>query len=418
MESDELAVGLDIGSSKITSVVGAYEDDGTFEILGLGVSKKGGVRCGKIVNIAATQNAIEEAVEEAQDEAALDIFYLTIGIGGDHIRCNNTKAVARVNGRYNEISQDDINRVLDNARALVLPMEREMLHFIPQEFEVDDQVGIQNPLNMSGQKLVAKAHIISGALGAKQDLSTCINRASFEVRQIIVNALAAAKVVLKEDEKELGVMMIDIGAGTSDVLVYVDGSPFFTGVFPYGSDIITNDIALSCAVTKQKAEELKLNCSSAHADSISETSVINIPIQGKEELVPIYEKEFASRIIEPRIKELLEIIRVQMIREHLWEKINGGVVLTGGGANLPGIDKIAEKLYEKPVRIGFPLKCKAKNPDWISPEYAVAIGLASLSVNFDLEHIEHDGGYLSKGGEGKINSVGKWIKKLFTDIFT
>lgn len=417
MVNDELAVGLDIGSSKIACVVGEYLEDGTFEVLGLGVSNDGVVKNGKIANIPATKEAIERAVEEAQDEAALDISYLSVGIGGDHIMCNNTMAVARVQGRYNEVDQDDINRVLDNARAITIPIDREFLHFIPQEFEVDDQGGIQNPLNMSGQRLAAKAHIITGALGSKQDLTTCINKASFGVNQMIVNALAAARVVLKDDDKELGVMMIDIGAGTSDVLVYLEGSPFFTGVFSCGSEIITNDIAYSCNVTRQKAEELKLNISSAYPDEINSDSIINIPLQGKDELIPIYEKTFASQIIEPRVKELLEIIRRQMIKEQLWDKIRG-VVLTGGGANLPGIDKIAEALYQKPVRIGFPIKCKAKNPDWLSPEYAVAIGLACLSVNFSMDEDEMDGSYFSKGGEGKMGKVGSFVKKLFSDIFT
>ncbi len=411
MEVNYPAAGLDIGTEKVSVVIGQYGDKGHFELLGHGVSKKGKVSAGVVVNIESTLEAVREATDMAEQEAGIEITDMTVGMGGDHIKGANSKGVTPVSGRNQEISKDDIDRVIDSAKTIVIPMDRTTFHVLPQEFIVDRQTGIKNPLDMSGQRLEATVHVITGSIALKENLAKCVNRASFRVDNMIYNALASSSAVLEKDEKEMGVLYIDMGAGTTDIMVFLDGAPYYTSVLNMGADVITSDISKICRTPKDIVEEIKIHSGCACEDLCDKERDVIFPQLGGRPSIALGQS-YLARVIEARVFEMFEAIKRDIERKGLLSRINAGVVITGGGANLEGIDEAAKRVFAVPSRIGSPLNCTSVSSELFSPEFSTAIGLAQWGARMEGARSFVPARRMIQG-EGLLQKASHWLKEFF-----
>ena len=376
-EKRDTVVGLDIGTTKVAAVVGEMKDDG-IHITGVGVSPSKGLRKGVIVNIESTVNSIKEAIKEAELMAGVKLTSAVVGIGGSHIKGINSHGVIAIKGR--EVREEDINRVIDAAGAVAIPMDREIIHIIPQEFVVDDQDGIKDPLGMYGIRLEAKVHIVTGAVTSGQNLLRCTQRAGLEVIDIVLQQIASSEAVLTPEEMELGVALVDIGGGTSDVAVFTGNSIRYTGVVPLGGNHITNDIAFGLRTPYEHAERLKIEHGCALESLVSKDEVVEVPGVGGREPRKISRKVLAD-IIEARVDEILNLVKTELIKSGFYDLLGSGVVLTGGTALLPGIVEIAEQLFDLPVRIGRPRDVKGLSDIVNSPCYSTGVGLIIYGFN-------------------------------------
>ncbi len=369
------AVGLDIGTTKICCVVAEMADDGGLGVVGLGEAPSRGLRKGVVVNLDATVEAIRSAVGTAELMAGVDVEQATVGIAGGHIRSFNSRGVVAVAGKDHAVSQDDIDRVLAAAQAVSIPQDREILHVIPQEFVLDDQAGIAAPKGMIGSRLEANVHVITSSSTSVQNLVTCANRAGIEVRDAVIEQLAAAEAVLTADEKELGVALLDIGGGTTDLAIFERGSVWHTAVLPVGGDHFTNDLAIGLRTSIPDAERLKLKHGCALASLVGEGTTLEVPSVGgrKPRLLSL---QVMSEILQPRAQEIFTLIQEEIGRVGLGQSLNAGVVLTGGGSILAGAIEVAEQVFDLPVRLGVPAGAAGLTQPTTAPQYATAIGLA------------------------------------------
>ncbi len=406
-EKRDTVVGLDIGTTKVAAVVGEMKDDG-IHITGVGVSPSKGLRKGVIVNIESTVNSIKEAIKEAELMAGVKLTSAVVGIGGSHIKGINSHGVIAIKGR--EVREEDINRVIDAAGAVAIPMDREIIHIIPQEFVVDDQDGIKDPLGMYGIRLEAKVHIVTGAVTSGQNLLRCTQRAGLEVVDIVLQQIASAEAVLTPEEMELGVALVDIGGGTSDVAVFTGNSIRYTGVVPLGGNHITNDIAFGLRTPYEHAERLKIEHGCALESLVSKDEVVEVPGVGGREPRKISRKVLAD-IIEARVDEILSLVKTELIKSGFYDLLGSGVVLTGGTALLPGIVEIAEQLFDLPVRIGKPRDVKGLSDIVNSPCYSTGVGLIiygfnkARTVRFPKKEAGSESGVLKK--------LKGWLKDFF-----
>jgi cell division protein FtsA len=364
-------VGLDIGTSKVCAIVAEVNPDG-LEVVGLGTVPSNGLRKGVVVNIDATVESVRRAVEEAELMAGCQITNVVVGIAGGHIKGFNSQGIIAVKNR--EVSEQDLRRVVEQARAISIPVDREIIHILPQEFSIDDQDGVRDPLGMNGVRLEANVHIVTGAISATQNIVRCCNKCGLKLQDMVLEQIASSEAVLGPDEKEIGVALVDIGGGTTDMAVWYKGSIRHTTVLAIGGDHLTNDIAAGLRTPAVEAEKIKRKYGCAMAKLVGKDEVIHVPSVGgrKPREVP---RQLLCEIIEPRMEEIFQLVNRELSKVGMEDMISAGVVLTGGTALLPGIEQLGEQVFEMPVRVGKPQGIAGLTDIVNSPMYATGVGL-------------------------------------------
>ena len=371
-EYKDLVVGLDIGTSKVLALVGEVGADGAIEVLGIGTQPSRGLKKGVVVNIESTVQSIQRAVEEAELMAGCEIHSVFAGIAGSHVRSLNSHGVVAIRDR--EVTPGDVEHVIDAARALAIPADQKILHVLPQEFVVDGQEGIHDPIGMSGVRLEAKVHIVTGADSAAQNIEKCIKRCGLEVEDVVLEQLASSFAVLTDDEKELGVCMVDIGGGTTDIAVFAQGAIRHTAVIPIAGDQVTNDIAVSMRTPTQHAEDIKIRYACALSQLANPDESIEVPSVGDRPARRLARQTLAE-IVEPRYEELFGLVRDELRRSGFEDIIVAGVVLTGGSARMEGVIELAEEVFHVPVRLGLPQQVQGLTDVLRNPVFSTGVGL-------------------------------------------
>ncbi len=369
---ERLIVGLDIGTSKVLAIVGEINPAGEIEIIGVGHHVARGMRKGVVANIESTVQSIQRAVEEAELMAGCQIYSVYAGIAGAHIGSFNSHGVVAI--REEEVRQGDIERVIEAARALAIPNDQKVLHILPQEFVIDGQEGIREPIGMSGVRLEAKVHIITGAVSAAQNIIKCIRRCGLEVDDITLEQLASSQAVLTEDERDLGVCLVDIGGGTTDIAVFTEGAIRHTAVIPIAGDQVTNDIAVALRTPTQAAEDIKKKYGCALIQLAHSDETIEAPSVGDRPPRRLARQTLAE-VIEPRVEELFELVKGELRRSGFEELIGSGIVLTGGTSKMDGIIELAEEVFHVPVRLGMPTHIAGLSEVVKNPIYSTGVGL-------------------------------------------
>ena len=370
-----LVVGLDIGTTKICAIVAEQNGDGGLDIIGIGTAPSRGLRKGVVVNIDTTVDSIKRALEEAELMAGVDIHSVFVGIAGGHIKGLNSRGVIAVSGKNREVTPRDVERVIDAAKAVALPVDREVIHILPQEFIIDDQGGIKEPLGMSGVRLEAEVHIVTGAVTSAQNIIKCCNRAGLEVQDIVLQQLASSLSTLTPDERELGVILLDIGGGTSDIAVFVEGSIWHTAVLAIGGDQITNDIAIGLRTPTHEAEEVKKKHGCALASMVPGDQTLEVPSVGGRK-PRILSRQTLCEVIQPRVEEIFSLVDREVRRAGYGEHCAAGMVVTGGASIMEGVPELGEQLLDMPVRRGIPAGVGGLTDVVASPIYATGVGLA------------------------------------------
>ncbi|MDR2337631.1 MAG: cell division protein FtsA [Deltaproteobacteria bacterium] len=381
VKKSEFIVGLDIGTTKIAAVVGQKTADGQIDIIGVGTHPSKGLRKGVVVNIEATVESIRKAVEDAEIISDCHIANVFAGVAGSHINSMNSLGIIAVKDK--EVSHLDVERVIDAARAIAIPNDREIIHIFPQEYALDDQDGIKEPLGMSGVRLEAKVHIVTAAISSCQNIVKSANRLGLNVLDIVLEPIASAEAVLSPEEKELGVALIDIGGGTTDITIFQNGAVVHTAVIPLGGNNITNDIATCLRIPTNTAEELKKRYGTSLVKNVKDNEEIEVPSTGGREPKKIRRKNLAE-IIQPRVDELLNFIQSELQKAITEGYLTAGVVLTGGSILLDGIAEVAEQKLNLPVRIGYPTGIGGLIDIVNSPEYATGVGLVIFGAKTGL----------------------------------
>ncbi len=375
MSKKDFIVGLDIGTTKICCIVGEIVDNGpttTIDVVGIGTAPSHGLRKGVVVNIDTTVESITRAIEEAELMAGVEISTVYTGIAGGHIKSFNSTGVVAVKDR--EITQADVQRVIDAAKAVAIPLDRETIHIIPQEFMVNDQDGIKDPVGMSGVRLEAKVHIVTGAVSSAQNIIKCVNKAGLNVAEICLEPIASSEAVLCQDEKELGVVLVDIGGGTSDIAIFKEGAVVHTGVLAIGGNHITNDIAVGLRTPQNEAERTKIRYGCAMASMVRPDETVEVPgVGGRKPRV--VSRRLLAEIIEPRVEEIFSLIQREVMKSGYQELLSAGVVITGGSSLLEGMPELAEMIFEMPVKRGFPQDIGGLRDVVNSPKFATGVGL-------------------------------------------
>lgn len=368
----DLYVGIDIGTSKVVTLVGELSTDGKLNVIGFGTHPSVGLKRGVVVNIESTVQSIQKSVEDAELMAGCEIYSAFTGIAGSHIRSLNSHGIVAI--RDNEVSQNDVERVLDAAKAIAIPADQKILHVLPQEFIIDSQDSIREPVGMSGVRLEAKVHIVTGAVSAAQNIVKCMKRCGLAASDVVLEQFASSQSVLTEDEKELGVCMIDIGGGTSDIAIFTEGAIRHTAVIPIAGDQVTNDIAIALRTPTRNAEEIKIKHGCALQELVDANQTIDLPPIGDRTGRRIPARLLAE-VIEARYEELFHLALQEIQRSNLTQNIAAGIVLTGGASKIQGGQELAERIFGVPVRIGKPFNVLGM-PDIIhNPVYATSVGL-------------------------------------------
>ncbi|HCF06360.1 MAG TPA: cell division protein FtsA [Desulfomicrobiaceae bacterium] len=371
MAKSEMIVGLDIGTTKICAVVGEVDSEGV-NIVGIGTSPSTGLRKGVVVNIEQTVQSIKRALEEAELMAGCEIRSVYAGIAGSHIKGFNSHGVIAVKG--GEVTARDIERVLDAAKAVAIPLDREVIHILPQEYIVDDQTGIIDPLGMAGVRLEVKVHIVTGAVTSAQNIVKSCHKSGLDVEDIVLEALASSKAVLTDEEREIGVALVDIGGGTSDIIIFHDNSIKHTGAVPLGGANLTNDIAFGLRTPTQAAERIKVRYGCALAELVHEDDIIEVPSVGGREPRRL-SRQVLAEICEPRMEEMLMLVDQELVRSGYKHLIGAGVVLTGGASRIEGIQELSERIFNLPTRTASPMGVGGLKDVVDNPMYATAVGL-------------------------------------------
>ena len=371
-DSKNLIVGLDIGTSKIVTIVAELTAEKRLNIIGLGAQPSRGLKKGVVVNIEATMASIQRVLEEAELMADCAITDVYTAIGGGHIRSLNSSGMVAI--KEKEVTQADIDRVVETAKAIAIPNDQEILHILPQEFIIDGQEDVREPLGMSGVRLEVKVHIVTGAVSAVENITKCVRRCGLEVRDVMLQPLASALAVLNDDEKELGVCLMDVGGGTTDLAVFTGGAIRHTAVIPIAGDQVTNDIAMTLRTPTKEAEELKLRHGCALRQLADPNDIIEVPGVGERGPRKL-SRQMLAEVIEPRIEELYTLAQAELRRSGFEELLSSGIVLSGGSALLAGMIELGEEVFHLPVRIGVPTYVGTLADVVRSPRYATAVGL-------------------------------------------
>jgi len=405
-----IVVGLDIGTSKIVAIVAKIIDEDRVEIIGLGHKPSQGLKKGVVINIESTVAAIQEAVHEAELMAGVEIKSVYAGIAGSHIRSMNSHGIVAI--KDGEVTAGDVERVIDAAKAVAIPADQRILHVLPQEFIIDNQEGIREPIGMSGVRLEAKVHLITGAVSAAQNISKCVQRCGLIANDIILEQLASSFAVLTEDEKDLGVCLVDIGGGTTDIAVFTDGAIRHTAVIPIAGDQVTNDIAVALRTPTQYAEEIKVRYACALQQLADPDEVIEVP--GVGDRVPReLARQTLAEVVEPRYEELFELIRGELQRSGFEASCASGIVLTGGSSKMEGVLELAEEVFHLPVRLGEPQNIFGLVDVVCNPIHATGVGLVMYGQRAGQPMME-DVGHGSEGSEESVfEQMKNWFKRNF-----
>ena len=402
-----MIVGLDIGTSKVVALVGEIGADGELEIVGIGSHPSRGMKKGVVVNIESTVQSIQRAIEEAELMAGCQIHSVYAGIAGNHIRSMNSHGIVAI--REGEVVQADIERVLDAAQAVAIPADQKVLHILPQEYVIDNQEGVREPRGMSGVRLEAKVHLVTCALNAVQNIEKCIRRCGLEVEDVILEQLASSYSVLTEDEKELGVCMVDVGGGTTDIAIFTEGAIRHTAVIPIAGDQVTNDIAMALRTPTQHAEEIKIRYACALAKLAGPEETIKVPSVGERPPRDLSRQALAE-VVEPRYDELFTLIQAELRRSGFEDMIPAGIVLTGGTAKMEGAVELAEEIFHMPVRLGVPQEFKGLVDVVRNPIYSTGVGLLHYGMQ---QHAEGNHGSSEQSKVSPLVKVKRWFKGNF-----
>jgi cell division protein FtsA len=371
VKKGHVIVGLDVGTTKTCAVVAEMTDAG-IDIIGIGSHPSEGLRKGVVVNIENTVDAIKKAVDEAEHMSGCEISSVHVGIAGGHIKGQNSLGIVAVKGR--EVDEDDVRRAIEASKAIAIPLDREILHTLPQNYVVDDQNGIRDPIGMSGVRLEAKVHIVTGASASVQNIVKSVNRVGLDIDDIVLEQLASSEAVLSADEKDLGVVLLDIGGGTTDIAVFSDGSIKHTAVIPVGGNFITSDIATGLRTPLTEAEKIKIKYGCAFSPMIPKNEIIEVPSVGGREPREVT-RQILGRIIEPRTEEILNMSYKEVVKSGYEDILAAGVVLTGGTSIMVGITELAEHVFNMPARRGCPTGIGGLTDVVNSPMYATGVGL-------------------------------------------
>ncbi|PIQ03298.1 MAG: cell division protein FtsA [Piscirickettsiaceae bacterium CG_4_9_14_0_2_um_filter_44_546] len=367
-----IVIGLDIGTSKIAAIIGKVKGDGGIEVVGLGTHPSKGLKKGVVVNIDSTVESIQRAIDEAERMSGIKAVSVSVGIAGSHIGSFNSNGMVAIS--HQEVQQEDVQRVIDAAQTIAIPGDQEVLHILPQEFMIDNQGGIREPIGMSGVRLEAKVHMVTGSVSAAQNITKCVERCSLKVDNLILEQLASSEAVLSEDEKELGVCLVDIGGGTTDIAVFQNGAIRHTAVIPVAGDQVTNDIAMALRTPKAAAEDIKRKYACALPQLISKDEEIEVPSVG-DRPARCLSRHTLVEVIEPRYEELFQLIQAELRRTDFENKIAAGIVLTGGSSLVEGAVELAEEVFHMPVRLGIPQDVSGLKEEVRSPAFATTVGL-------------------------------------------
>ena len=406
---ERYVVGLDVGTSKIAAIVGEMMDDGTLDIIGIGLADSKGIRRGVVNNVDSAAEAIKKAIDEAELTAGVEIDTVYLALSGAHVKAFNSRGVVAVAGRNREITRDDVKRAVDAARAVALPSGREILHVLPQDFVIDDQDGVAVPVGMTGSRLEVNVHVVTGSSSSMQNMVACVNRAGVEVVETVLEQLASSESVLSADEKELGVCVVDIGGGTTDFAVFERGSLWHTGVLAVGGDHFTNDIAVGLRMPIPEAEKLKRRSGCALSSMVGEDDTMEVASMAgrRSRVMP---RRVLSEILQPRAEEICHLLWDEIRKAGFERSLNSGIVLTGGGAALDGMAEIAEQIFDLPVRRGAPDGVGGLADHVNSPAYATSVGLVMYAhKNAQLEPV--------RVGAGAIGRFTGRLRTLFKDFF-
>ncbi|OGG52189.1 MAG: cell division protein FtsA [Candidatus Handelsmanbacteria bacterium RIFCSPLOWO2_12_FULL_64_10] len=409
MAKEDMIVGLDIGTTKVCAIVAEVDESGDLRVVGVGTSPSEGLRRGVVVNVEKTVQSIQKAVAEAELMAGVKIESVYVGIGGEHIRSINSRGVIAVSGPDHEITATDQTRVIDAARAVSIPPDRQVIHVLPQEFIVDEQAGIKEPIGMSGVRLEAEVHIVTGAVTSVQNLIKSVSRAGLEVAEPVLEPIAASHAVLSPDEQEMGVALVDIGGGATNLSVFYEGSVRHTAVIGLGGQNVTNDVAIGLRTPWQQAERIKQDYGCALQSEVAAEETITVPGVNGRASYQIPRREL-SAIIEPRMEEIFSLVFKEIRRTDYADLLAAGIVLTGGGALLNGASKLAEQVFDMPVNAGLPQGVGGLIDSISAPGYATGVGLVLYghrvrSRNEQVKIPETPGGLMG------------WLKNLVTGIF-
>lgn len=401
-----LIVALDIGTSKVVSIVGEISAQDEIEIIGIGSHPSRGLKKGVVVNIDSTVQSIQRAVEEAELMAGCQIHSVYAGIAGSHIKSLNSHGIVAIKDK--EVGTSDVDRVIDAARAVAIPADQKILHVLPQEFVIDSQEGIREPVGMSGVRLEAKVHLVTGAVSAVQNIVKCVRRCGLDVDDIILEQLASSYAVLSEDEKELGVCLVDIGGGTTDIAVFTEGAIRHTAVIPIAGDQVTNDIAVALRTPTQHAEEIKIRYACALTQLAMVDETIEVPSVGDRPARRLARQTLAE-VVEPRYEELFTLVQAELRRSGFEDLCAAGVVLTGGTSKMEGVVELAEEIFHMPVRLGLPQGVGGLADVVRNPIYSTGVGL--------LLYGKHNRGHAPELSGGGMRSVVQRMKSWFQGNF-
>ncbi|MAD28801.1 MAG: cell division protein FtsA [Woeseiaceae bacterium] len=404
-----LIVGLDIGTSKVVAIVGEINEMDEIEVVGIGMYPSRGLKKGVVVNIESTVQSIQKAIEEAELMAGCDIHSVYAGIAGSHIRSLNSHGIVAIQEK--EVSLNDVDRVIDAARAVAIPADQKILHILPQEFLIDSQEGILDPIGMSGIRMEAKVHMVTGAESASQNITKCIQKCGLEVDDIVLEQLASSYAVLTEDEKELGSCLVDIGGGTTDIAVFQGGAIQHTAVIPIAGDQVTNDIAVSMRTPTQYAEDIKIKYACALSQLANPDETIEVPSVGDRPPRRLARQTLAE-IVEPRFEELFSLIRNELRRSGFEESIPAGIVITGGSAKMEGAVELAEEVFHVPVRLGSPQYIEGLADVVRNPIHATGVGLLIYGRD-SMDGRNYKKASIKNSISDKMDQIKDWFRKQF-----
>ncbi|MBM3779151.1 MAG: cell division protein FtsA [Acidimicrobiia bacterium] len=409
MRRERYVVGLDVGTSSVCAVIGETTDEGGIDIVGIGVSESRGIKRGVVVNLESAVEAIKKAIEEAELMAGVEVDSVHLSMTGPHVKGFNSRGVIAVAGKSREITREDVRRAIDAAKAVALPGGREILHVLPQDFVIDDQDGIGAPIGMTGTRLEVNVHIVTGGVSSAQNLVACVNRAGVTVAGTVIDQLAASEAVLTPDEKELGVALVDVGGGTTDLAIFERGSLWHTGVVAVGGDHFTNDIAVGLRTPIPEAEKVKRKSGCALSAMIGEDETIEVASVGgrRPRVMP---RRIVSEILQPRAEEIFHLVWDEIRRAGCEKSLNSGIVLTGGGAILEGMPEIAEQIFDLPVRRGSPAGVGGLEDHVNSPTYATPVGLVLYAHRNRAPEP-------ARGGAGALQRMAGKLRGMFKEFF-
>ncbi len=409
MATDKIMMGLDIGTSWTRAVVGSVNREGQLMVDSICEKQSEGVRFGSIVNIEQTLKVINSVINEAELQAGSEVHSVILGVGGDHIEGIASNGVVGITNKEHEIKRDDIYRSLDVARAVELPQDREFLHTLVQDFQVDTRTGIKDPIDMLGHRLESRVLLVSGSSSICQNQRKCVQKAGLQVQRMILQSVADSEIVLSVEEKEMGTILINIGAGTTNMIAYVNGAPLYAGGVNIGSDNVTNDIAYILNKPKAMAEQIKCENGACHIPSVDPNDMIIIPQVGGLPAIKMPKREL-SKIIEPRMAEIFSMLQIELEKRGINGGFGGGVVLVGGGSLLSGATELASEIFKLPARIGFPEALSGLDRSYIDPRYSTVLGLLKTEAkkirdSSSMHTVKENKGFSSK------------IKNIFGKLF-